>query len=371
MIKKRNKYGVISGIIGIISNLILFIMKLVIGMLSNSISIITDGINNLSDIFTSLFTVVGFKLTDKTPTKYHPYGFARFEYISGFAVSLFMLFTGFLLLKEGVYKIINKETLSINNITFIILIISILIKIIQMVIYKRNAKLISSKTLLANSKDARNDVISTSSILISMIIMKKFNINIDGYLGVILSTIIISSSVKMIEEVLQPIIGITPSKKQVNLIEKKLKSYNYVKGFHDLVIHNYGYNNDFVTVHIEIDSKLDMLTAHDLMDNIENDFKEELNMDLTIHMDPVIIGDKKVDKLKKLVLDKIKDFDKDLNIHDFRVIENKKNITVLFDVVIPYDKKYNNDDISKYLYEGVIPDKKPYIFIIEMDRPYI
>ncbi len=371
MIEKRNKYGVISGVFGVISNLLLFIMKITIGILSNSISIITDGINNLSDTLTSLFTVVGFKLVDKSPTKYHPYGFARFEYISGFAVSLFMLFTGFLLLKEGIFKIINKEELNISYLTYIILLISIVIKIIQMFIYKKNSQLISSSTLQANFKDSRNDVISTSFILLSMVIMQMININIDGYLGLILSLLIIISSINMIKEVLEPIIGITPNKKQVNLIEKKLKTYDYVKGFHDLVVHNYGYNNDFVTVHIEVDSKLDMLTAHDLMDNIENDFKDELNLDLTIHMDPVIIGDPKVDKLKERIINMINEYDKDLTIHDFRVIENKKSITILFDIVIPYEKKYNKDDINKYLSNNMKLDKKPYLFIIETDRPYV
>ena len=366
----RNKYGTVAGICGIIINLLLGLMKLVIGLISNSVSIMADSVNNLFDTASSLLTLVGFKLSNKKPNKKHPYGYARYEYISGFVIAILMLLMGLILAKESIVKIFIPEKLTINIITIVILFISILGKGILMFIYHDFSKTINSQTLQANVIDTRNDIISTSSILFSMIIMKIFDFNIDGYVGLIISLFVIYSSIKMINEVLEPIIGIIPSKEKVKEIETKILSYDYVKGIHDLVIHNYGVHNDFVTVHIEIDSKMNMMEAHDLIDIIENDFKENLGIELTIHMDPVVIGDPKVDKLKNKVIEAINKLDKDLAIHDFRIIEGKHYTNVLFDCVIPYEKNYSIDDIKRILNENIKSKKHIYNYMIEIDRPY-
>lgn len=368
--KVRNSYGLTAGIFGIISNFIISLIKLFIGLVSNSISIIADATNNISDMFSSLATIIGFKLSSKKPDNKHPYGYARYEYIAGFVIAIFMLLLGIIFAKESVMKIIHPEKLLITSATFIVLIIAIIIKGIQMSVYKRFAKQIKSKTLKATFIETRNDILTTTTILISMLIMKMYSVNIDGYLALAISFFIIYSSIKTVIEVLEPIIGTTPKEEQVRKIKQKLLSYDYVKGIHDLVIHNYGIHNDYVTVHIEIDSKMDMIKAHDLMDIIENEFKEELGINLTIHMDPVIIGNAKVDKLKTKVIDAIAQFDSDLNIHDFRIIKKGKTTNVLFDCVIPYEKKYTKEDIINYLSEKIVNKKEKYSFKVEIDRPY-
>lgn len=362
----RNNYGKVSGVFGIITNAILGIIKLLIGILSNSISIIVDAVNSLSDMVTSILTIVGFKLSSKKPNHKHPYGYARYEYVFGLFISIFMLAVGIIFIKESITKILKPESLEINTLTFVILIISIILKIIQMIVYFDFANSIKSKTLKANAVDTRNDILTTTSILISMIIMKIFNVNIDGYVGLLVSLFVVYSSYKMIREVLEPIIGIIPSKDQVNKIKSKIKSYDCVLGIHDLVIHNYGVGNDFVIVHIEVDSNLTMIKAHDLIDEIENDFKKE-GIDLTIHMDPVIIGDKKLDKIKEMIDISLKKLDKKISIHDFRIIEGKYQTKVLFDCVIPYEKEYTKKQLIKHLIND-IPEK--YIYDIEIDRPF-
>lgn len=366
----RNKYGKVAGIFGIISNLILGIIKLIIGFVSNSVSIMADAVNNLSDMLSSILTIIGFKLASKKPNHDHPYGYARYEYISGFAIAVLMLVMGLTFAKESIVKIINPEELVINNITFLVLFIAIIGKACQMVVYLDFAKSIKSDTLRTNAVDTRNDIISTTAILISMLIMKKFSINIDGFLGLAVSLFVIYSSIQMIKEVLEPIIGIIPTKERVDEITKRILSYDYVQGIHDLVIHNYGVHNDFVTVHVEIDSNMDMLKAHDLMDNIENDFRDNLGISLTIHMDPVVIGNEKVDKLKQLIVKTIHSLDNSLEIHDFRIVEGTTHTNILFDCVVPYEKDYTADYIKKYLSNNIKPEEEKYYYVIEIDRPY-
>lgn len=366
----RIKYGLLAGIVGIISNLFLGIIKLIIGIISNSISILADAINNISDMASSIVTIIGFKLTNKKPNKQHPYGYARYEYISGLIIAILMLLMGALFTKESISKIISPKELYINKYTFIILIISIIVKIFQMKIYLNFSKLIDSKTLKTTAVDTKNDIISTCTILLSLIIMKIYNINIDGYLGLIVSIFVIYSSIKMLKEVIEPLVGIIPTKEWTDKIKEKLLSYEYVEGIHDLVIHNYGINNDFITVHIEIDSRLNMLEAHDLMDIIENDFKEELQVDLTIHMDPVVIGDKKSDKIKNEIIKSLNKLDESLTIHDFRIVKGKKRIKILFDCVVPYEKNYTAVDIKNHLIKTINNNKYKYYYVIEIDRPF-
>ena len=366
----RNKYGKVAGMFGIFTNLILGVFKLILGLLSNSVSVMVDSINNIFDTVSSILTLIGFKLSSKKPNKKHPYGYARYEYISGFLISIIMFIMGLLFIKESLVKIVNPVKLNVDIITFVILFGAIIGKLILLYIYSDFAKIINSKTLKANVIDTRNDILSTTSILLSLIIFILFEVNIDGYVGLLISIFIIYSSIKMLNEVIEPIIGIIPTPEKVKEIEERILSYKYVKGIHDLVIHNYGVHNDFVTVHVEIDSKMDIIEAHDLMDIIENDFKENLNIDLTIHMDPIVIGDVKVDKLKNKVLKVLKNLDEDLTIHDFRIVEGKKYTNVLFDCVIPYEKNYSAEDIKKELIKKISSKKHIYNYMIEIDRPY-
>lgn len=366
----RNQYGKVAGIFGIVTNLILGIIKLIIGIISNSVSIIIDAANNIADMASSTLTIIGFKLSNKNPDREHPYGYARYEYVAGLIIAILMLVMGLTFAKESLVKIFNPEELVINTITYIILGIAIVGKIIQMLVYLDFSKAINSNALKANAIDTRNDIISTTAILISMIIMGIFKINIDGYLGILVSAFVIFSAINTIKEVLEPIIGIIPTEERINQITSKLLSYDYVLGIHDLVLHNYGVNNDFITVHVEIDSSMEILKAHDLMDNIENDFKSEFGVDLTIHMDPVVVGNETVDTLKTLVIESLAKLDKELSIHDFRIVEGVTHTNILFDCVVPFEKKYTSEDIKAHLNSSIKPEKGIYYYVLEIDRPY-
>ena len=367
----RNQYGKVAGIFGIFTNLVLGIIKLVIGLISHSVSIMADAANNIADTASSILTIIGFKLSNKKPDKDHPYGYARYEYVAGFVIAILMLIMGLTFAKEALIKVFNPEELVINWITYLILVIAIIGKGIQMLVYLDFSKAINSNTLKANAVDTRNDIISTTAMLISMIIMGIFKINIDGLLGLAVSGFVIYSSVNMIKEVLEPIIGIIPTEEQVKEITEKLLKYEYVEGIHDLVIHNYGVHNDFVTVHVEFDSKMDIMKAHDFIDNIEKDFKDELGIALTVHMDPIVVGDPRIDKLQEKVIQLIHKLDKDLKIHDFRVVEGITHTNILFDCIVPYEKNHTEESLKEYLMKELIPEKEIYYYIIQIDRPYV
>ena len=367
----RNQYGKVAGVFGIFTNIILGIIKLIIGMISNSVSIIADAANNIADTASSILTIIGFKLSSKKPDKDHPYGYARYEYVAGFVIAIMMFIMGLTFAKESIVKIFNPEELVINWITYLILVIAIIGKGIQMLVYLDFAKAINSNTLKANSVDTRNDIISTTAILISMIIMGIFKINLDGILGLAVSGFVIYSSIGMIKEVLEPIIGIVPTEEQVKEKSEKLLKYDYVEGIHDLVIHNYGVHNDFVTVHVEIDSKMDIMKAHDMMDNIEKDFRDELGISLTNDMDPIVVGDPKIDMLQTKVVQALHKLDQELKIHDFRVVQGITHTNILFDCIVPFEKNHTEESLKEHLMKEIVPEKEVYYYIIEIDRPFV
>lgn len=366
----RNKYGIVAGLFGVISNAIIAVIKLIIGFISNSMSICIEGINNLFDTSNSIITLVGFKLSNKKSDSHHPYGYARSEYICGLVICIIMIITSILFLKESLMKIIYPEDINISTLTIILLIISLFIKLIQYLEYKDLAYHSKSETINSNRLETRNDIITSSCVLISIIIMKIYSINLDGYLAFIVSLYITYSSIHAFIASIDPLLGSKPSKEYITKIKKKILSYDNIIGCHDIVIHNYGFNNNFLTVDVEIDSKLDLLEAHDIVDIIENDFQNDLNLNTTIHIDPVIVGNKKVDLLKAKVINELHAYDSELVINDFRVVKGKRHLNVLFDVLVPHNKNYRNEEIESYLRSKIKQGDKDYHFQIHIDRPY-
>lgn len=365
----RAKYGNLAGFLGISTNLVLGVVKLIIGFISHSVSIMADAVNNISDMATSAMTILGFKLANKKPNHDHPYGYARYEYVCSFVIALFMFAMGVVFAKESIVKIFSPEELAIDCATYVVLGCAVLVKIFQLIEYRVYAKAIKSQAIAATALDTRNDIITTTGILASMVVMGVFKINIDGYVGLAVSVLVIFSSIGAIKEGLEPIIGIIPTKEQVDTITDKLKSYPIVKGTHDMVIHNYGVNNDFVTVHVEVDSKDNVLDIHDAIDLIENDFRNEMGLSLTIHMDPVVIGDKELDDYKLQVSKLLTDLDERLLFHDFRMVKGPTHTNVIFDCVVPQDKDWDSAFFSDYLSENIKSNTNLF-FVVEIDRPY-
>ena len=332
----RAKYGVLAGVFGIITNLLVCSVKIIVGLLSASVSILADGINNLSDAGASIVTFIGFHLSSKPADEEHPFGHERYEYLSGMIVSIIILIIGGSLLIDSIKKIISPVEMQTGTYIYIILAISILFKFIQALFYKSLAKDIDSTTLKASSVDSLNDCISTAAVFVGLIIFDLTGFAyIDGIVGIIIAIFIIVAGVKLLKETMDPLLGEMPSKEDVDTIVNNITKYEGVLGIHDLVIHSYGPNKTFVTVHCEVDSKVDIMLSHDMVDNIEADFKKEFNIDLVIHMDPVDIHDEETQNLKKDIAGIIKKYDENLRFHDFRVVKGVTHTNVLFDLEMP------------------------------------
>lgn len=366
----RASYGKSAGILGIIANVFLFVIKLFAGIITGSIAIIADAINNLTDFLTSIITLVGFKLSNAPADKEHPFGHARIEYITALIVSIFILTIGIEVGRTGIDKIINGSSTTFTITACIILAVSILTKLLLSIIFKDLGKSINSEALFAMSQDSRNDTISTFIILASAIVSMKFNIYIDGFLSVAIAILIIISAISLIKSTISPLLGEPPKKEFIQEIEKKILSYDGIMGIHDLVVHNYGPLKTFATVHIEVDAKVDVMISHELSDNIERDLSKELNIFLVCHLDPIVTDDEETNMLKERITKLLISFDNRLNLHDFRLVHGVNHNNIIFDVLIPYDTKYDEDSIKYLVDEELKKFNKKYFAVIEFDRSF-
>ncbi len=367
--KVRVRYGVVAGGIGIFANVLLFIAKLVAGILSFSIAVIADAINNLSDFMTSIVTIIGFKLSGQPADKKHPYGHARFEYVTGLIVACIIFFIGIETGRSAIDKIISGETSDFTIITIIILSVSVLIKLCLSLVFKSLAKSINSDAIYAMATDSRNDAISTSIVLICAVVGMLTDFSIDGYLGVAVSVFVLISAIKLISETINPLIGTAPDKDLIKKIENKLKSYPSVLDIHDLIVHNYGPTKTFATVHIEVDSTVDIMISHDLSDNIERDFYRDMNVNLVCHLDPVNVADEETSVLKETLCCLLKSEYPYISLHDFRIVSGKSHTNVIFDVVIPFDAPNDIcDKIQDTVNQRLAEYDKQYYAVIEFDR---
>lgn len=372
--KVRFRYGLVAGIFGIISNALLCVFKLIVGVVGNSITIIADAINNLSDAGSSVVTLVGFKLSATPPDNDHPFGHARYEYITSLLVSVTVLFIGILLLKSSIEKCITPEEVSVSVYTYIVLGVAIAMKLVQMLIYLDFSKAINSGALKASAADSRNDVLATVAVLISTIVIDVAGdkispkVSVDGIMGIAVSAFIIVSSILLIKEAMSPILGEKPPKELVDKITAKILSYNGVIGVHDLVVHSYGENHCFVVAHVEVPADVDITKSHDVIDNIEHDFWNEMHVRITIHMDPVDTKNRQLAVLKLRAQNAIANLDENMSLHDFRLVSGQTHTNMLFDVVIPYGSKITLDDVKDALKKEFGNDPVKYFFVIDMDR---
>ncbi len=366
----RIKHGVLASIFGIIMNLILFILKLIVGILSNSISIIGDAINNLTDMGSSIISFIGFKLSSKPADKEHPYGHQRIEYITSFIISIIIIVVGIELLSTSISKIINKEVVSYNTVTIIILIVSIFLKLYLSFFNKVIGKKINSMTLIAASKDALNDVISTFVILVSALVSIFFKINIDGIMGVLVSLFILYSGIVLVKETIDPLIGEKVDPNLVSEILKEIENNDNIIGYHDLMCHSYGPTKIFMSIHAEVDSSKNILFLHEVIDQIEYEIKSKYGVELVIHMDPTDLNCETTNYYKQEVSVILNRISNKLSFHDFRTVIGEKSINILFDIVIPFDLKIKKEEIIDILNCELENDKVNIKLIISFDNDF-
>lgn len=373
----RASYGKFSGIVGIICNVFLCIAKFLIGTLSGAVSIAADAVNNLSDAASSVVTLVGFRLSEKPADEEHPFGYARIEYLSGLAVAALILVIGVLLVISSVKKLLSPapESVAFSWVLVIVLVLSIAVKLWMSVFNTKLGKKINSATLLATAADSRNDVISTAAVLLACIagaiILRFFQIDIGGYIdggmGIIVALFIIWSGFGIAKDTISPLLGESNDPELVALVKEHLDGYDDILGCHDLIVHDYGPGQRFATVHVEMDAAIPPLDAHDLIDNIEMDFRNNHNVQLVIHYDPVVTDDEDANVLQKKLREAAASIDPDLTIHDFRTVRGHTHTNLVFDLVVPHRLKGQEKSLQAQLETAMQTEDMKYYLVITFD----
>lgn len=369
-IEVRRKYGIICGGFGIFLNILLFTGKFVIGSTVNSIAIIADAFNNLSDAGSSAITMAGFKMAGQRPDPDHPFGHGRIEYISGLIVSMIILLMGFELLKTSAEKIFHPEETIFDIASIIILCAAIIIKFYMYFYNKQIAKKINSAAMYATATDSISDCIATFAVLLSVTVSKLFNINIDGYCGIVVAAFIITAGFKAAKETISPLLGQKPDKEFVENIEKIVTAKPEIEGIHDLMVHDYGPGRVIISLHAEVSEKSNILKIHDTIDNIEKELAQKLKCHAVIHMDPIATDDEETNLLKKEIIKIIKTENEKFSLHDFRVVKGDTHTNIIFDLVVPYEIEENDGRIKEKIDEKVKELNNSYFTVIDIDRDY-
>jgi cation diffusion facilitator family transporter len=366
----RERYGKLGSITGIIFNIILFSLKLFGGIIALSISIIADAFNNLFDALTAIVTLIGFKYANKPADKEHPFGHGRFEYLASLFIAIIIIVVGVELFRTSISELIDvKQLVKIEMFSVIVLVISLVLKAWLGYFNLKLGKKISSLAMQAYAKDSILDVIATAVVLIGLLIGHFASINIDGYLGALVALFIIYTGFKTVKETIDPLLGQSPSPEFINAIEEKILSYNGIYGIHDLIVHDYGPSRTIISLHVEVDADSDFLEMHDLIDNIERDIRRYFNCSITIHMDPLQLHDKDTNLIQTQLLKILEKIDPILSIHDFRIVKGPTHTNIIFDLVIPYNYKYNEEQLHQMIQDEITKiNPNYYIVIADIDH---
>ena len=363
----RPKYAMLSSITGIVVNLFLSIFKLIIGIVTNSMSIISDALNNVTDTGSSIVTMIGFKLSQKEVDNEHPWGHGRMEYITAFIVDILIILVGVELLQNSVDKIIHPVMPTVNGVVIFLLVVAILVKLWLFVFYSKIAKKIDSSAIKATAYDSVSDCMSTFVVLFSSVISLIFGITIDGYVSILVAIFILITGVKALKETIDILLGSKPDKEFIDQINEFVKKYPMIAGIHDIMVHDYGPGRKIVSFHAEVPADANICEAHDIIDELEQDMLKEFKCITTIHMDPIVVNDAKINKARASVKKIVKEINENYSIHDFRMTDGGKRINLIFDLVIPRDDKIDKDILRKEIIEKIkkIDTKYYAVFTIE------
>jgi len=367
----RTAYGNLASLVGMACNILLCIGKLLAGTLFGSIAIMADALNNLSDASSNVVSLIGFRLAAKAPDAEHPYGHARYEYLAGLVVSVTILAIGLSLLKESALKVLHPTPVAFSWLSIGVLAASILVKLWLSGFNRTVGKKINSETLMATAADSRNDVLTTGAVLLSTILCSLTGYGImDGIMGVGVAAFILWSGWGLVMDTLSPLLGESPSPELVEHIERTVMSYPGVLGMHDLMVHDYGPGHQFASLHVEFPAETDPLTAHDVIDNIENDFLKKDRLQVTIHYDPIVTADASVGVLRARLQEHARQLDPQLSIHDLRIVPGDSHTNVLFDLVFPAGYTGDIDQMLAKMCQFVKEQDPKYCCVVKVEQSY-
>ena len=367
--KVRQAYGNVCGFYGIFLNLVLFAGKYFAGFLSGSVAIMADAFNNLSDAGSSIITLLGFALSGRKPDPEHPFGHGRIEYLAGLALSAMIIFMGFELGKSSFQKIIHPEAVQAGLVPALILVFSILVKFYMSLYNRKIGKKINSAAMQATATDSLSDSVSTAVVLLAMGIQYFFNINIDGYAGILVALFIFYAGFTAMKEVLGPILGQAPDPQLVSDIEEIIRKSPVTKGIHGLIVHDYGPGRLFISVHVEVDGKEDIYSLHNAIDIIEKELESTLDCGAVIHMDPLKADDEETQSLRIQILEAVQEkIDSRIDIHDFRIVPGRSHTNIIFDAFVPFDLEKSEKELTEEIIKVVSGIDPEFHCILKIDR---
>lgn len=367
--KIRKAYGMLCGLVGIILNILLFAGKFFAGTIANSISITADAFNNLSDAASSIVTLLGFHFAGAKPDSDHPFGHGRIEYISGLGVAGLILIMAYELIKDSIGKILHPDELEFSLLIVGILLVSILIKLYMFFYNNQIGKKINSSAMRATAIDSLSDTAATSVVLVATLVTHFCKIQIDGYCGVAVGIFILYAGINAAKDTLNPLLGQAPDPEEVELIKNIVMSHEKICGIHDLIIHDYGPGRQMISLHAEVPAEGNILEIHDEIDLVEMELKQKLHCDATIHMDPVITTDAHLSELKEKITELLKEMDERISMHDFRMVSGPSHTNLIFDIVVPFKCKMEDDALLQEIQKRVHTEiGENYFTVIQIDR---
>lgn len=367
----REKYGTLSGVLGVFLNVVLFMGKLAVGMLCGSISVTADAFNNLGDAASSVVTFIGFRLAAKPTDREHPFGHGRMEYVAGLAVSMLILTVGLELVKSSVKGIINPVAPEFSYWAVAVLVASVLIKLYMFYYNKTTAKKIDSAAMSAVALDSITDCVATTAVLLSLVSYKLFAWQIDAVCGLVVAVFILYNGFRSAKETIGLLLGKVPEKELTERIYNAVVAHSEIIGVHDLMVHDYGPGRRFISLHAEVDSRSDIMLAHDKIDNVERELEQKFGCIAVIHMDPVLVGDEKTDRLKALVCKIVADIDGECSVHDFRIVDGRTHTNLIFDVLIPQDCKIDSLSLKNQIKERVKEASPDYHVVCQIEKSFV
>ena len=364
----RRAYGTMASAVGIVANLLLSLVKLAAGILSGAISITADAVNNLSDAGSQVISLVSFKVASKPADRDHPFGHARIEYVSSMIVSFLILTVGVELLRESIGQILSPSPISFSFPVFLILGLSVAVKLWLSFFNRRLASKMDSEVMRATSADSLSDAIATGAVLISGLIAWKTGWQIDGYMGVVVAVIILIAGIRVLNDTKNSILGRAPSPETMESIAKLAEEYPEILGIHDMVVHSYGPGNIIASFHAEVDGSANVFDTHDVIDLVEKRLWSELGIRATVHMDPIVTDDERIQALREQTLASVRTVDPHLGIHDFRFVEGKTHSNLIFDVTAPFELKLSDEELKQKISLEISLLNPNYFAVITVDR---
>ena len=367
----RTRAGLVASIACIVCNVALCLLKGIVGLLAGSVSVVADAVNNLSDASSNVVSLLGFKLASRPADEEHPYGHGRYEYLAGLVVAVLVCAIGINLVLSSVDKIARPEPTEFGPAVVVALLASMLVKLWMSAFNRSLGRAIASETLEATAVDSRNDVIASAAVLASAVVSQLAGFDLDGWAGLAVGGFICWSGIELVREAVSPLLGRVPDPAYVERIRSKIMSYPGVLGTHDLMVHDYGPGRQFASAHVEMAAEGDPLEQHDLLDNIEQDFKDDEGLVMTLHYDPIVTNDPKVRDMRHWIDLAVKGIDPALSIHDLRCVPGPTHTNVIFDCVRPAGFALSASELRKRISELVRERYPRAICKITIDESYV